>query len=307
MSVARLVVSVLLGILLTASSAVAQPLGTFRWQLHPHCNIISVNVIQQGGIYTLDGTDDRCGAAQTASVVGLAFLNPDGTVGFGLTVVLPGGTPVHIEAAISLASLNGTWRDSAGNSGNFIFTPGPGIGGSQRPVPSGGIAPNSITAIQIAPAAVGASQLAADAVTGANIVNGSIATADLLAPPRAAFVGGGIDATDLALIAKLIRQVPITAATAGTVIANATGFFQFNSPATVDYGACSLSTTGGEDTNFTTFAAEQTVDAMFLVPFALTRAITVAPGVTTFSLICRLNTGNVSVHRTSLNLLFVPQ
>jgi hypothetical protein len=118
----------------------AQPLGTFRWQMQPYCNIVTVNVAQQGGLYTLDGTDDRCGAAQSASAVGLAFLNSNGTVGFGLSIVLPGGTPVHLEATINMTSLNGTWRDSAGNSGSFIFTPATGIGGAPRPVPAGGVA-----------------------------------------------------------------------------------------------------------------------------------------------------------------------
>ncbi len=48
-------------------SATAQPLGTFRWQLQPYCNVLTLNISHRGGIYTLDGTDDRCGAAQTAS------------------------------------------------------------------------------------------------------------------------------------------------------------------------------------------------------------------------------------------------
>ena len=30
----------------------AQPLGTFRWQLLPYCNILALNISQQGGIYT---------------------------------------------------------------------------------------------------------------------------------------------------------------------------------------------------------------------------------------------------------------
>jgi len=138
----------------------AQPLGTFRWQLQPYCNVISVAVVQQGGQYQLDGIDDQCGAAQAASVRGLAFLNPNGSIGFGLTIVTaPGGTPVHVDATIVLATLSGTWRDSAGNTGSFIYTPGAGTGGGPRPVPSGGLAPASITNVQIANNTIGAGQI----------------------------------------------------------------------------------------------------------------------------------------------------
>ena len=41
---------------LTTSAADAQSLGTFRWQLQPFCNVVTVNVIQQGAVYTLDGS-----------------------------------------------------------------------------------------------------------------------------------------------------------------------------------------------------------------------------------------------------------
>jgi len=129
LAVAALVVSV--------PAADAQPLGTFRWQQQPYCNILTLNVVQSGGIYQLDGYDDQCGApAPRASVVGIAFLNPSGTVGIGLTLVTtPGGTPVHLDATVSLTSVSGQWRDSAGGTGPFVFTPGAGTAGSPRPVP----------------------------------------------------------------------------------------------------------------------------------------------------------------------------
>ena len=105
--------------------ASAQPLGTFRWQLQPYCNVVILAVVQQGGQYQLDGTDDQCGGAVAASARGMAFLNPNGTIGLGLSIVTtPGGTPIHVDATITAPALNGTWRDSAGNSGNFIFGAG---------------------------------------------------------------------------------------------------------------------------------------------------------------------------------------
>ena len=121
------------------SVAAAQPLGTFRWQLQPYCNIVSVAVTQTGSIYRVEGTDDQCGAgADLASVIGTAFPNPNGSIGLGLNIVSsPGGVPVPVNATISLATLSGTWNDGAGHSGTFTFTPGAGTGGSPRPEVAG--------------------------------------------------------------------------------------------------------------------------------------------------------------------------
>lgn len=154
--------------LLLARGAEPQTLGTLRWQLQPYCNVLTMTIVQDGSQYHVDGTDDLCGAARRASVVGLAFPNPDGSIGFGLTTVTaPGGTPIHVDATISVASISGTWRDSAGNSGRFVFTPGAAAGGSPRPIPSGGIAPGTITSAQIAGGAITAAQLAPGAIASA--------------------------------------------------------------------------------------------------------------------------------------------
>ncbi len=109
-------------------------IGTFRWQLQPFCNVVTITVTQVGSVFRLEGTDDQCGAGTLAPVIGIAAFNPNGSVELGLNhVTTPGGVPVHVDAAISVASLGGTWRDSAGNIGSFIFTPGPSSGGSPRP------------------------------------------------------------------------------------------------------------------------------------------------------------------------------
>lgn len=105
----------------------AQTLGTFRWQLQPYCNVLTVTIVQQGGQYTVDGTDDQCGAQEKASVRGMAFQNPNSTIGFGLTIVTaPGGAPVHVDASILMATLNGRRQDSSGNVGTFIADSRPG-------------------------------------------------------------------------------------------------------------------------------------------------------------------------------------
>ncbi len=125
----------LIATLATAAMAAAQPLGTFRWQLQPFCNVVTLAVTQTGSTFRVEGTDDQCGAASgAASAIGTAFLNPDGHVGFGINIVAaPGGGPVHVEATMSTTSFSGTWRDSAGRTGAFVFTPGAGSGGSPRP------------------------------------------------------------------------------------------------------------------------------------------------------------------------------
>ena len=125
--------------------ALAQPIGTFRWQFQPYCNVVTATVTQVSGVYRLEGTDDQCGGGRDlAAVQGLAFPNPDGSIGFGMTIVTPpGGAPVHVDAEISLATLSGTWRDSAGGTGAYAFTPGAGTGGVARP-PAAAAIPGSI-------------------------------------------------------------------------------------------------------------------------------------------------------------------
>lgn len=118
-----------------ASPASAQPFGTFRWQQQPYCNVIQVDLVAQGGLYKLDGFDDQCGAATRAAATGLAFPNPDGSIGFGLTIVTtPGSVPVHLTARLVLPSISGTWA-SGGQAGAWTFVAGAGTGGAPRPVP----------------------------------------------------------------------------------------------------------------------------------------------------------------------------
>ena len=123
--------------------AAAQSLGSFTWQLQPFCNRVTVSVRQDGAIYTLDGTDDRCGAQQKAPLVGVAAPNLDGSIGFGLNIVAPSGQAAPVQARISVATLSGTWSDSAGNSGAFVFG-GAAAGLPPRP---GATAAGDITAV----------------------------------------------------------------------------------------------------------------------------------------------------------------
>ena len=128
------------------SRADAQSIGTFKWQLQPYCNVVTLAVTQVDGVYRLEGTDDQCGnGSDQASAIGTAFQNPDGTIGFGLTIVAtPGGVPVHVDAALAPGGFDGTWKDNAGNSGAFRFTAGASSGGNARPLPAPAEVPRAI-------------------------------------------------------------------------------------------------------------------------------------------------------------------
>ena len=89
-------------------------------------------------MYTLDGFDDLCGAPQRAPLVGLATPNPDGTIGFGLNIVLPDGQNGSVEARITLPGLSGTWRDAGGNTGAFAFGGSSGVGLRPTATPGSG-------------------------------------------------------------------------------------------------------------------------------------------------------------------------
>ena len=127
-------------LMLGTATASAQPLGTFRWQLQPFCNVLTLNVTHTAGVYTLDGFDDLCGAAARVSANGLAVTNPDGSITFGLTLVLAAGAaPLHIYSTINLTTISGTWRDSAGNTGTFAFNPVAPVGAPRPAIASTGV------------------------------------------------------------------------------------------------------------------------------------------------------------------------
>ena len=199
MPIRDLVPAVLVCTFLSAGVVSAQPLGIFRWQQQPFCNVITVNVTQNGGVFQLDGSDDQCGAATSAAVVGIAFLNPNGSVGLGMTLVTtPGGTPLHIDASISVATGSGTWRDSSGATGVFALTPGAGTAGSARPVPRAafpaGLSAGGTTITNVATPVAGSDAAtkayvdAADA-TKANTVAVTAAIAAAVADVRLAMIG----------------------------------------------------------------------------------------------------------------------
>ena len=107
---------------LGTSAAWAQVFGTFTWQTLPYCNRVTLTLSNSPAGYTVDGSDDLCGATKKAGATGVAVFNPDGTVGLNFTLVAsPTGQAIHISANVSPANGQGTWADDVGNSGAFAF------------------------------------------------------------------------------------------------------------------------------------------------------------------------------------------
>lgn len=117
-------------VLASARLVAGQPLGPFTWQLQPFCNVLTLTATPANGVFLLSGFDDQCGGPTRAAADGVAFVNPDSTIGIGVSIVTNRGTAVVIDASISLTTLSGTWRDGSYLTGNFAF--GASTGGEER-------------------------------------------------------------------------------------------------------------------------------------------------------------------------------
>lgn len=140
-------------------SIAAQTLGPFSWQMQPYCNSVTFLLRNSPTGFVLEGSDTLCGAPSPASAVGMAAFNAAGNVTFNFTIVTaPSARAVHVTAVVSPANGQGTWVDSAGNSGTFAFF-GATPGLSPRPLPASGLAADVITTTEIASGAVGAADI----------------------------------------------------------------------------------------------------------------------------------------------------
>lgn len=117
-----------------ATPAAAQTIGTFRWQLLPYCNVVSITVIQAGSLFQLIGTDDACGGGQMPLHGSAVAGGSDVRMGF--SIAIPGGRTSHVTSTVSLGTLAGTWDDEIASSGTFAFLAGaPTAGLFVRPIP----------------------------------------------------------------------------------------------------------------------------------------------------------------------------
>ncbi len=296
-------------IVFSVAAVDAQSLGSFSWQLQPFCNYLTVTVTQQGSLYTLDGYDDQCGAPQRAPLVGIATLNPDGTIGFGVHIVtVPGGRGVDVDARISLGSFSGPWTDSLGHTGTFAFNAR--TGGLPRPVPTipaAALTPGSITAVQLAPGAV----------TTANVADGSITPQKLsVAPPRLVSSGLTTGVINLTLNANVVvRTVSLTVPSAGQIMVNASGLYGFVvGSGFYIAGWCSITTGATVETSDYLYARFVSPVTAQNVPFAGTRVFDVTPGAFTVNLVCTALSDTffpagltpVTIQTAGITALFVP-
>lgn len=107
-----------LTVLMHADPGAAQSLGTFRWQLLPLDEIVTLTVVQQGPVFVLSGFDDSAGAGRVATF-GTAFFRPDGMIGMGLTTVFDGAA-FHTSVVMDPVTLSGAWRDDGANAGTWV-------------------------------------------------------------------------------------------------------------------------------------------------------------------------------------------
>jgi hypothetical protein len=109
----------------------------------------------------------------------MAVINPNGTIEIGLTIVTsPGGTPVHVDTTIDLATLGGPWRDSLGGTGAFVFTPAGAASGNPRPLATVAVPDGAITRPKLADGAVNALKI--DATEVQRRVQGTCPSGELM-------------------------------------------------------------------------------------------------------------------------------
>jgi hypothetical protein len=135
------------------SASAQTTLGTFNWQLQPYCNVVTVQVTQEGATYRLAGWETVCGVSARQGVHGTVSPNLDGSLTFLLVTANANGTQVHTSVRFDVQSLGGSWSDSAGNTGAFVL--GASTGGAPRSLATGGLPANSVTTSSIVDGTVG--------------------------------------------------------------------------------------------------------------------------------------------------------
>ncbi len=304
----RVVMMALMVCALGASSASAQVFGTFTWQMQPYCNVVSLTITQIPGGYTIDGSDNQCGAAKLAGAAGMALINPDGTVGLEFTIVTaPAGKALHVSASLNPGTGSGPWTDSVGNSGTFAL--GANGPGPARPFPASGLGAATVTATEIAAAAVGSPQLAANAVTGAAVADGTLGMVDIADGPRLAAVA--VDSNiSLTPSAATYVTVTLTAPSAGKVLANASAYFRFsNTSAAPEYGLCSLTTGSIVDLSSLIISSDfGSTSSDVYDHWGASRVFNVPAGAFTVRLVCSYSgPGGTIIGDPQVNALFVAQ
>ena len=123
---------IMIGSFAVAAPASAQTLGTFRWNVAPFCSVLNLTVTQYGSVYALHGFEEQCGGNPRLPVYGVAIIQPNGIIWFGLTTIFDFGNGLHTQVTM-LSDFSGTWRDNANQTGTWVFNPGATTGGPRIP------------------------------------------------------------------------------------------------------------------------------------------------------------------------------
>lgn len=162
---------------------------------------------------------------------------------------------------------------------------------------------NAVTSDKIADGAVGAADLGNNAVTTSEVADDSLFAVDLADEPGADFDGTAATAVFLTSAATIYETVTLTAPTAGLVIVNASGWYNFQAGAQI--ARCSI--TRGTFIDGGALAIAENDDVISWLPWALTRAYEVPAGSFKINLVCHLFQGSSTrLGATNLNALFVP-
>jgi hypothetical protein len=115
--------------------AAAQRLGTYRWQLAPFCNIVTLDVERREAVFDILAVDDACGSGRRTPLRGTATPNPNGRlIDVGLSGIRFDGIPIATTLQIDAVTLGGGWTDEYGNSGTLLFNPPATVTGPVRSV-----------------------------------------------------------------------------------------------------------------------------------------------------------------------------
>jgi hypothetical protein len=129
MTLRRIAVLFAIAVTLPSADAMAQSLGTFRWQLLPFGRVLNLTVTQQGSIYLLNGFEAQC-SNPSLPVWGVAVPQANGSVLMGLTTITEQGNGLHTRISLSPTDFSGSWIDNANSNGTLRFNP-------PNPCPSG--------------------------------------------------------------------------------------------------------------------------------------------------------------------------
>jgi hypothetical protein len=94
--------------------------GTFRWQLSPMCNVLTLTASGITPGFSMSGALDTCGGELIFPVFGAAVARGNGTVGIGLTVVFPTTNTTTLHMVVDPSTGAGTWLNAFGQSGDLL-------------------------------------------------------------------------------------------------------------------------------------------------------------------------------------------